>query len=80
VHSKICRLIQNVMQYWKVSLYCADKYYGDVNIEQGIYQGDSFSPLLFVLALMPLSGVLNSTNKGFVLEKKWTEAEPLVIF
>ena len=33
------------------------------------YQGDSLSPLLFVLALMPLSGVLNNTNKGFVLEK-----------
>ena len=37
VHSNICKLIQNVMQYWKVSLYCADKYYGDVNIERGIY-------------------------------------------
>ena len=69
------------MQYWKVSLYCADKYYGDVNIKRGIYQGDSLSPLLFVLALMPLSGVLSNTNKGFQLcfGKKWTEAEPLVI-
>ena len=56
VHSKICRLIQNVMQYWKVSLYCADK--------QSIYQGDSLSPLL---ALMPLSGVLSNTDKGFQL-------------
>jgi len=36
---------------------------------RGIYQGDSLSPLLFVLALMPLSCILNSTDKGFLLEK-----------
>jgi len=69
VHPKLCSFISNVMQYWKVSLYCTDQYYGEINILRGIYQGDSLSPLLFVLALMPLSGILNSTNKGFLLEK-----------
>ena len=38
---------------------------GDVNICRGIYQGDSLSPLLFVLALMPISTLLNQSGKGF---------------
>ena len=36
-----------------------------VKIKRGIFQGDSLSPLLFCLALIPLSNELNSTGYGF---------------
>ena len=36
-----------------------------MDICRGIYQGDSLSPLLFVLALMPVSSLLNQSGKGF---------------
>jgi len=72
-------LIQNVMKYWKVSLYCADQCYGEVTIiMRGIYQGDSLSSLLFVLALMPLPGVLNNTGKCFILEKNGQKVNHLL--
>ena len=35
-----------------------------ININSGIFQGDSLSPLLFCLALAPLSTLLNRTNYG----------------
>jgi len=57
------------MQCWKIQLFCSNNYYGDVSILHGIYQGDSLSPLLFVMALMPLSTILNSTSKGFAVVK-----------
>ena len=37
----------------------------------GIFQGDSLSPLLFCMALIPLSQLLNSTGYGYkIMEKK----------
>ena len=57
------------MQYWNVHLHCNDQYYSQIYIKRGIYQGDSLSPLLIIMALMPLSSILNNTKKGFVLEK-----------
>ena len=65
----VCKFLECAMQHWRVSLHCADQYYGEVNIRRGIFRGDSLSPLLFVMALMPLSGILNNTGKGFILEK-----------
>lgn len=40
-----------------------------MNINRGIFQGDSFSPLLFVIALIPVTHVLRETGMGYKLEK-----------
>ena len=37
---------------------------GNIKIARGIFQGDSFSPLLLCLALVPLSNELNNTKRG----------------
>ncbi|XP_037775046.1 uncharacterized protein LOC119572129 [Penaeus monodon] len=36
-----------------------------LNINSGIFQGDSYSPLLFSVALAPLSSLLNETGYGY---------------
>ena len=41
-----------------------------ININSGIFQGDSLSPLLFCLALAPLSTLLNSTKHGYEAKKR----------
>ena len=44
-----------MMALWKIRLsYGAKKEVGDVRIENGIIQGDAFSPLLFVLMIYPI--------------------------
>ena len=40
-----------------------------VKIRRGIFQGDSLSPLLFVLTLIPMTMVLNTTRTGYQLGK-----------
>ena len=43
------------MEKWKVMLCSGSSELGEVEIKRGIFQGDSLSPLVFVLALIPLS-------------------------
>ena len=38
---------------------------GEVEIKQGIFQGDSLSPLVFVLAIIPLSLILRKTKAAY---------------
>ena len=39
---------------------------GEVDIRGGIFHGDSFSPLLFVVFLIHLSIILNEPDLGYV--------------
>ena len=38
---------------------------GDININSGIFQGDSLSVILFCVSLIPLSKLLNNTGYGY---------------
>ena len=40
---------------------------GEVHIKRGIFQGDSFPPILFVLSLIPLTLVLRKIKMGYDL-------------
>ena len=42
----------------------------DIQIRNGIYQGDSLSPLLFCIALFPLSSILDRTATGYRLKNE----------
>ena len=41
------------MEKWKVMLCSGNSEFGEVEIKGSIFQGDSLSPLVFVLALIP---------------------------
>ena len=41
-----------------------------MTIRRGIFQRDSLSPLLFVIAMVPLSSVLNESTAGYQLSKE----------
>ena len=51
------------MQGWRTELTCCNESLGQVKVRRGIFQGDSFSPLLFVTAVIPLNLVLRKMNK-----------------
>ena len=54
-------LITEIMTRWKIKLsYGAKKEVGDVRLTNGILQGDTFLPLLFVLMIDPLIKVLKT--------------------
>ena len=47
-------LLVNSMEKLKVMLCSGNSELGEVEIRRGIFQGDSLSPLVFVLAFIPL--------------------------
>ena len=55
------------MSSWRTTLTLNGHALGNVEIKRGIFQGDSLSPLIFVMCLFPLTGLLRTLNKGFVV-------------
>ena len=59
-------------------LTCFGKLLGPLPIRNGIFQGDSFSPLLFVIAWFPLTHILRETGMGYRLEKNGAKIKHLL--
>ena len=58
------------MEKWKVMLCSGNFELGEVEIKRGIFQGDSLSPLVFVLAFIPLSLILRKAKAAWVFRKQ----------
>ena len=58
------------VQQWRLSLTANGEDLGEVNVKRGIFQGDSLSPLLFVLSMVPLSLILKKVNACYKWGKK----------
>ena len=54
--------LQKIMQQQRLLLTVNGEDLGEVNVTRGIFQGDSLSPLLFVLSMVPLSLILKKVN------------------
>ena len=63
-------LLQNSMNTWRTDLTSGKSVFEEVRIKRGIFQGDSLSPLLFVLALIPLTLILRDVKAGFDLRER----------
>ena len=61
VAENIKSLLVTSMEKWKVTLCSENSELDEVEIKRDIFQGDSLSPLVFVLALIPLSLILVSS-------------------
>ena len=62
--------LQKSMQQWRLSLMANGEDLGEINVKRGIFQGDSLSPLVFVLSMVPLSLILKKVNACYKWGKK----------
>ena len=71
VAENIIDMLGRSMQNWKTHLQVNNSALGVVDINRGIFQGDSFSPLIFVIILIPLTMTLGKVKheKGGVKSK-----------
>ena len=69
VAENIKSLLVNNVEKRKVMLCSGNSELGEVEIKRGIFQGDFLSPLLFVLALIPLSLILRKAKAVYGLSE-----------
>ena len=65
VAENIKSLFVNSMEKWKVMLCSGNSELVEVEIKRGIFQEDSLSPLVFVLALIPFSLILRKAKAAY---------------
>ena len=62
--------ISESMKHWNTELNAGQSRLGNVKIKRAIFQGDSLSPLLFVMTMIPLTLMLRKTNIFYEVKKK----------
>ena len=65
----IVELLKRSMKSWRTVLFSGKNRPGKVNIRRGIFQGDSLSSLLFVVALIPVTIILRTLKQGYSFGK-----------
>ena len=78
VAENIKTFLVNSMEKWRVMLCAENSELGEVNIKRGIFQGDSLSPLVFVLALISLSLILRKAKAAYELSGSKEEINHLL--
>jgi hypothetical protein len=68
INNKVIAFTKKTMTYWRtcMRLHAEQELIKteDIKIQYGIFQGDSLSPLLFCICLIPLTKQLNRLNTG----------------
>ena len=75
VSPRVVGFLKHNMKNWKTQLtltHESDTLISDnINSKRGIFKGDSLSPLLFCISLIPLSSELNSSGYGYKIGTEW---------
>ena len=58
-------LLLKSMEKWRVMLCAGNSELGEIDVKQGVFQGGSSSPLVFALALIPLSLILRKAKATY---------------
>lgn len=66
----VYNFLKKSMSQWKCELNAGRTVLGEVPIYRGIFQGDSLSPLLFVVCLIPLTMMLHKVKAGYEMSGK----------
>ena len=66
---EVINFIEKTMQTWRVELTAGGRSLAETKIQRGIFQGDTLSPLLFIIAKMPLNHILRKCAARYKLSR-----------
>ena len=72
ISDEVINFIEKTMKTWKGELTAGGISLAEAKIQRGIFQGDALSPLLLIIAMMPLNNILRKCTAGYKL-CRWQE-------
>ena len=69
ISHEVIIFIEKTMKTWRVELTAGGRSLAEIKIQRGIFQGDALSPLLFIIAMMPLNHLFKKCTAGYKLSK-----------
>ena len=60
----VTHFIEKTMKTWKVELTAGGRSLAEAHVQRCIFQGDALSPLLFIIAMIPLKHILRKCTAG----------------
>ena len=69
ISDEVINFIEKTMKTWKVGLTAGGRRLTEARVQRRIFQGNTLSPLLFILAMMPLNHILRKCTDRYKLSK-----------
>ena len=78
ISDEVKNFIDTTMKTWRVELTAGGRRLVKAKIKRGIFQGDAQSPLLFIIAMMPLNRILRKCTAGYKLSRSQEKVNHLM--
>ena len=78
ISHEVINFIEQTMKTWRVDLTAGRRSIAETKIQRGIFQGDALSPLLFIIAMMPLNHILRKYAAGYALSRSQEKTNHLM--
>ena len=79
ISDEVIKFIEKTMKTWRVELTARGENLPETKIQRGIFQGDTLSPLLFIISVMPFVHILKKKcTAGYKLTKSQDKTFPNV--
>ena len=69
ISHEVINFIEKNMKSWGVELIAGERSLAETKIQRGIFQGDALSPLIFIIAMMPLNHIIRKCTAGYKLSR-----------
>ena len=69
ITDEIVNFIEKTTKTWRVELTAGERSLAEAKVQRGIFQGYALSPLLFIIAMMPLNHILRKCTARYKLRK-----------
>ena len=78
ISDEVINFIDKTMKTWRVELTAGGRRLAEAKIPRGIFQWDALSPLLFIIAMMPLNHILRKCTAGYKLSRSQEKVNHLM--